>query len=86
MHAATAAINSLDWRDAITDDFPNTTLKTRLTQHDLRGLSPLFGGLSPWNPYLYGTSRALFRSCDKRDTSAASCNRPGFNPYAIILG
>jgi hypothetical protein len=49
MHAATAAINSPDLRDTITDDFPNTTLKTRLTQHDLRGLSPLFGGLSPWN-------------------------------------
>jgi hypothetical protein len=50
MHAATAAINSPDLRDTITDDFPDTTLKTRLTQHDLRGLSPLFGGLSPWNP------------------------------------
>jgi len=33
-----------------------------------------------------GTSRALFPSGDQRDTSAAGCSRPGFNPHANILG
>jgi hypothetical protein len=78
-------INSPDLRDTITDDFPNQ-LKTRLTQHDLRGLSRHYSAACHPEPGFVRHDRALFRSCDKRYTSAASCNRTDAIVRTNILG